>query len=100
VKEKSTLALVWLCSLVVAALACSVSATYSDTKFDLYSLHEEIGQIGAPFGAGIVPDNDILAWSKGAGGAAQLGEVVANIERILYSGYFAAMIFTWLPKIW
>jgi hypothetical protein len=101
VKEKSTLALVLLCSLVLAAPVCSVSAAYSDTKFDLYSLHEEIGQIGVRFGAGIVPDNDILAWSEASEEAAVLGEVGRrDVEQTLCGGYFAAIIFTWLPKIW
>src|ERR1700722_18415274 len=65
VKEKSTLALV---SRVECCVACGiarrdrcVSAAYSDTKFDLYSLHEGMSGFGARNGVRIVPDNDILA---------------------------------------
>src|SRR5882757_5382185 len=86
VKEKSTLALVLLCSLVLAAPVCSVSAAYSDTKFDLYSLHEGIGQIGVRSGVRVVPDNDILAWSEASEGPQGWVRRGRNLARILCAG--------------
>src|SRR5580692_684183 len=69
VKEKSTVALAYRVACCRRAEISILSAAYSDTKFDLYILHEGIGGIGACDGASAVLDNDILAgmgWPKPA----------------------------------